>query len=194
MTWKFQYSVGIILSYIFLLIAIFVFDWGLVNLYVSLAIEFAMMTLAYAIVNTFFNRTIKTKAWTVTILFIGYAMLNLQLAFISLAAEHLNEVRDTDSFIGQFLNLEVLLILIVAFSVYLVQIYHRFSITRSMNFVADNYFKNAFSLYGITSLAILAVFLFQITNISVIACVVVLSRILMEVLLNHDEKDSFKES
>ena len=184
---NFRYSLGIIGTYIFLLIAILAFDMDITNLFLSFMMEFALMTIAYGVVNTFFKRTLRTKAWTLTILIIGYALINLQLGFLGLIASELGEVSNQEGYINRILDEHSIPVLILMSAVYLLHVFFIYRKTGSLNFVAEDYFKKGFTLYAITTGAVFAVFIFGISKVVVIACLVVAIRIALEFNFNKKE-------
>lgn len=205
---KYIKEIGIIASYVWLIIAVYFFDWKPLSIFLSFLTEFAIVFFIYWFLINFSDSKNKRNVPGGNVLLAGLAMIGFQFFLISLLAtsvawdQFLVDVNDPifskavvqnrDNMLDPyfFLHINFLITFLIVVAIYVIRIISMKEPKQRENYLQENLFFQAIVLTGMNVIGFFAIEFFTFINPFPILIAMVTGRIFMELYINNWKKKS----
>jgi hypothetical protein len=182
---KYIKEIGITISYLWLLLATFLFDWKPFAIFISFLLEFITLILIYLVVRAidqFRNpRKYRKLSSSGTLAFAVIPLVAIQYLFISLVVSILDPTFDffdlTNLWDEKWLSLSFLIIIVL----YILKTLQFKDIGEAEKVLQETFFLEALSLNFSNLIGVAIVAYGQVNSLPIVLCAMVLFRIFMEI-------------
>jgi hypothetical protein len=177
-------TIGIVASYLGMLVGVVWFDLRVTTIFMSFIVEVAAMSLVYAVINIILMRSPKLSL-PMSVIWGAFPFLLIQLLMVGAVSYGLGETMVWDRFIYTGFDATMIVAAAVFLIVYTVR---AFSALKNLNVHFsgyDNFMTQIIVLFCVNMAAFFTVFLFEFTNKLSVVIVAVSCRLALEYYLNR---------
>ena len=185
---KYIKEIGIIVSYTWLLIAVYFFEWNAIGVFLSFLLEFKILVIVYWMLTLFGDKKNQRNQPGGNVLMAGFGLALMQYVLIGFVAMTLNDGETYFGNIDIIFNRDTLIAFTVILILYVVRLMKIGNKENRQAFAQENLITQALILTGMNLLAFFFVQIIEPTNPMPILIFVVLARIFLEIYINNWSK------
>ena len=178
-------QIGIIVSYIWLLVAVYFFEWKPIGIFLSFLAEFTILLFTYWFLNIFSTRKNKRNRPGGNVLLAGCSLILLQYVLIGLIANFLGEKSFNFGNPASLFDTNSIIAITSISVIYLIRLFFVKQKDERESYAQENLLTQALCLTGMIVLGFFVIQILEISNAIPVLAAMVAGRIFLEQYINN---------